>query len=273
MKALSAYVLTIAACNMATASVVKRKMLPPETVSIHQLVAKQSAYIKENPQDWHATYTLARIHQLAFMHDVTSLAVYQDRNKGSYSLATRQNIEFGPINARADELAQVELGLVQNPKWDDPKFKQFHKLKKAKLEELKKEGWTPPRKRPEQVLKHYNSSIALFQKVIDVHKKHAIGTLSMASLREQYAKPEHQKRLEEIKEKPKAATKKELSELYYKVYLIGKKMGDKPHQESGSQYCHAAGKAYLRLTPEGKHAAEIKEFMANYKPIPTVRRL
>ena len=267
-KVAVAAIVSAIAINAPTASA---KFAQPQNVPIDRLVANQTAFLKKNPNDWKATYTLARIHYLAFANDVSVLGAYQWKEEDPYTLARWQNFQWASVNAEAEKLTRAELKLDSNPQWKDPKFKEFNKVKQTKLNELRKNNWKPTPKTPNQTMSHYNHSKDLFQKVIENDKDPALATLGLASLEEQYASAALQERLRSVQSRPKASSINAIADSYHKAFSLAQKKDAerkfKPLHGLNSLVSYEAGKAYLRLAPEGEHVAAVKAHIAKMGPI------
>ncbi len=266
MKPLITTLVTLAICSSAQA-----RFARPTDVPIDRLVTNQSTYLAKNPKDMDAVYTLARIHYLAFINDVTALSTYPDHKTKAYRLAHWQNLQNASINAEADRLALLEHKLDKVPLWNEPLGKEFQKTKQTQLKELRLNKWQPKKKSPEKALSHYHSSAALFEKVIAQSKSPALPTLGLASLQEQYAEPEMQKQFEAIKTSP-AATQAEIITLYYKAFSLAVEQDTEktrlPLLGLKSLISYEAGKAYIRLAPKGEHVNKVQQHLEKLEKLP-----
>ncbi|MHC4240410.1 MAG: hypothetical protein ACYSUC_11790, partial [Planctomycetota bacterium] len=144
----------------------------PTPAPIDRLIANTTAYIKENPNDAHGYYTLARIHYLAFVNKSKLVPTFE--REGMPQIAEDwqgPDIVHMARRRRAEELALKEFGYISTRDIPDEKRKKFYEARKQKRKELEEQGWAPEKLAEKELYEHAGAALENFQKAIELDPK------------------------------------------------------------------------------------------------------
>jgi len=250
--------LLLAFCNMADA-----KFAMPVDAPVERLIANTMAYMKENPEDPYAYYTLGRIHYLAFINE--SHEVGQFRSESLPSIASgwwhgdsddrarRRRILVA--RSRSDHALRLlldELGYSSIS--DVPRQDRRDVLDRVgeKAKNLEEEGWSPDGPGTQELVDHAVAAMENFKQAIEMEPKKGLYHLGYASLLEQYAQFLEAEKVVEMPREFRAFVLLEAKKAYYEAYRLSissaLKNKERPITGLHSLAGYEAGLGYLRIS-------------------------
>jgi hypothetical protein len=224
----------------------------PTPAPIDRLIANTTAYIKENPNDAHGYYTLARIHYLAFVNKSKLVPTFE--REGMPQIAEDwqgPDIVHMARRRRAEELALKEFGYISTRDIPDEKRKKFYEARKQKRKELEEQGWAPEKLAEKELYEHAGAALENFQKAIELDPKNGLYHLGLASLLEQYVEFLGEIEAQQVPEQFRKFLLSEAKDIYYRAYSLSIKKDLKhrhlPLAGLASLVGYEAGNAYVRL--------------------------
>lgn len=159
----------------------------PEFVPTKRLLQNAETFLKQNPQDAQAHYTLARIHYLAFANRSAIMA--SGRNPDRPSVAPDHLIEDWEYYERQYEaqrrtLDEMQLESVEG--MNDQQHEAYDERQAEIAEQLDRDNWQPQRLSIESATEHAVNAETAFVKAIELEPDNGLFFLGRASLHDQF---------------------------------------------------------------------------------------
>lgn len=226
----------------------------PTSVPVERLIANTSYYVKNEPNNHQAIYTLARIHYFAFTDKNGYVGVSKESGLpkvapdwllGNY-IDTQRRFQ-------AEKLALKELGIDSLNGQSEEINQKYSELHKKILKELEDKNWEPESKiSKEEILQHAKEAMINFKKAIALDPDNALYQIGLASFCYQYLS---YKKINEIKDEPtelKQITIVGTRDIFFNAYSLSInneiKFKTMPIEGVRSLISYEAGNAYINIS-------------------------
>lgn len=165
--------------------------MKPQMVPVERLLKNTQAHLERNPGDPAGTYTLGRIHYLAFVLGLESIPAFSNADGQIPSIAKEEMIGEPIARMRrghAVELAEKEFKLPAGHIPEGEEQRRLYFLAVSKNEEaLEKANWRPPAMSRETLLEHATQAARAFRRALELKPDEGLFHLGLASLFTQVA--------------------------------------------------------------------------------------
>lgn len=257
----------------------------PQAVPADRLIANTEAFIRENPENAEAWYTLGRIHYLVFANQALFVgALRYDKEGALPSVAPdwlMADFIYMARRGRAQEIALQQMGFKTLEDLPQNKRTLFWETQRKKEQELVEQNWKPEPLGQKNLLEHAVKAQTALKKAISMSPDKALYHLTLASLYDQYSQYAQAKRLETPPDELNKITPAEARDAYLKAYdlAIAEDLKSKHMPKSGirSLLSHEAGKRWLAMATEAgnlpdaqrKRLDEVRENVQRLEKLPT----
>lgn len=190
----------------------------PEFVPTKRLLQNTETFLKQNPQDAQAHYTLARIHYLAFAN--RSIIMASGRDPDRPSVAPDHLLEDWQYYERQYEAQRRtldEMRLESFEGMNDQQQEAYYERQAEIAEQLDRDKWQPQRLSIESAAKHAVKAEMAFVKAIELEPHTGLFVLGRASLHDQFREFARRHKLEIPAEFAKV-TPQSIADLYLQAF-------------------------------------------------------
>lgn len=257
----------------------------PTLVPVDRLIANTKAFLKDNPKNHAAYYTLARIHYLAFVNKSNFVGAMSKNGSEKHPQEIAPDWLLGDYieDARyieAERLALKELGIKSLEKQSKEIKEKYYALYQKKKEELKNQKWEPEKIKQEDLFNHVKEAIINFNKSIEIDPKNGLYHLGLASLYSQYLSYKKSEKIQNEPKELKEITLDKAQVLFFKAYSLTVEndllLKNQPTSGLKSVVSFEAGNAYVKnsklienITEDTKKNIEkISENLEKLKKLP-----
>lgn len=247
--------------------------MAPSPIPLERIVKNTEAYLKKNPKDAAAYYTIARAYYLSFYNQSLTVPGFDSNRPGSRpSVAPSwmsSNFKYIQLRNEAEQRVLKEFGLKTLSDLNSDNRNDYYKRMREVSDELQKAKWKPKKIEARIVLDFAEKSKVNFLKATQLSKDEGLYYLGLASLYLQVNDFLNSNKLKS--EAFKNVDEKLIKSLFWKSFLISKSKDQKrqfrPPAGLPSLVSYEAGKMLLtfdsldesRRTTISKHLKNIEQ--------------
>ncbi len=239
------------------------EFMMPVDAPVDRLIANTTAFMRENPEDSHAYYTLARIHYLAFINKSHKVGQFGAESPptiadgwwhgdSDYHTSRRRSLVARARWAQAQILVLDEMGYASMSDVASADRRNVFDRMDKKSKSLAEEGWLPKGPSTRELVDHAVAAVENFRKAIGLAPKEGLYYLGYGSLLEQYVQFLEEEEVVEMPSEFRAFILLEAKEAYYEAYRLSIR-SDLRHKEQPIAGLHSlvgyeAGRGYVRIS-------------------------